>query len=55
MIGGNSFATPRRNVKTQMMGTVRKLPSGNRTELWKGPPFLKWENPLFQWPFSIAM
>ena len=23
--------------------------------LWKDPPSFIWENPLFQWPFSIAM
>ena len=21
---------------------------------WKDPPYFSWENPLFQWPFSIA-
>ena len=31
------------------------LPSGKHTKNYGKSPFYSWENPLFQWPFSIAI
>ena len=42
-------------LKSEMNYKMEMLPSGELTFCDGKSPFCSWENPLFQWPFSMSL
>ena len=49
----SSWRIPRCGMKWQKHVAVTLWQTNS--SLWKDPPYFSWVNPLFQWPFSIAL